>query len=137
MPAPLAAAAAAAAARLIAKKLATNAAKKAVTPAARVRKNTNAVARVVKADSPTAWRTGPIQRNSVKKVVGGKTKQNYPTKNELGIGDKKTVSPAPKPVAKKTVAVRATGIRSKKLSAAQERAIEAERRFGSSKFDWR
>jgi CMP-N-acetylneuraminic acid synthetase len=37
--------------------------------AKRVRKNTNAVAGVVKADSPTAWRTGPIQRNSVKKVV--------------------------------------------------------------------
>jgi len=71
--------------------------------AKRVRKNTNAVAGVVKADSPTAWRTGPIQRNSVKKVVGGKTKQNYPTKNELGIGDKKVV------------AKRATGIKRLKM----------------------
>ena len=140
MPAPLVGVAATAAARLIAKKLATKTVKKAVTSSARVRKNTNAVASTIKADSPTAWRTGPIQRNSVKKVVGGKTKQNYPTKNELGIGDKKVVAKratTPKPVAKKTVAVRATGIRSKKLSAAQERAIEAERRFGSSRFDWR
>jgi hypothetical protein len=120
MPAPLVGAAAAAAARLVAKKLATKTAKKAVTSSARVRKNTNAAASVVKADSPTAWRTGPIQRNSVKKVVGGKTKQNYPTKNELGIGDKKVVAK-----------------RAFKLSAAQQRAIEAERRFGSSKFDWR
>jgi hypothetical protein len=140
MPAPLVGVAATAAARLIAKKLATKTVKKAVTSSARVRKNTNAVASTIKADSPTAWRTGPIQRNSVKKVVGGKTKQNYPTKNELGIGDKKVVAKratTPKPVAKKTVAVRATGIRSKKLSAAQERAIEAERPFGSSRFDWR
>lgn len=60
--------------------------------AKRVRKNTNAVAKVVKADSPTAWKTGPIQRNSVKKIVDGKPKPNYPTKNELGIGDKKTVA---------------------------------------------
>ena len=90
MPAPLVGVAAAAAARLVAKKLATKTVKKAVTSSARVRKNTNAVASTIKADSPTAWRTGPIQRNSVKKVVGGKTKQNYPTKNELGIGNKKS-----------------------------------------------
>ena len=108
MPAPLVGVAATAAARLIAKKLATKTVKKAVTSSARVRKNTNAVASTIKADSPTAWRTGPIQRNSVKKVVGGKTKQNYPTKNELGIGDKKVVAKratTPKPVAKKTTPV--------------------------------
>jgi hypothetical protein len=103
MPAPLVGVAAAAAARLVAKKLATKTVKKAVTSSARVRKNTNAVASTIKADSPTAWRTGPIQRNSVKKVVGGKTKQNYPTKNELGIGDKKVV------------AKRATGIKRLKM----------------------
>lgn len=82
---------------------------------ARVRKNTNAVAGIVKADSPTAWRTGPIQRNSVKPVVNGKTKPNYPTKNELGIGDKKAFSP------KKVVAKRST------LTAAQERGINWEK----------
>jgi hypothetical protein len=124
MPGPLVGAAAAAAARMIAKKLATNTAKKAVTSSARVRKNTNAVAGVVKADSPTAWRTGPIQRNSVKKVVGGKTKQNYPTKNELGIGDKKTVV---KPAPKKVVAKKAVKQKTNGLSAKAERGINWER----------
>ena len=73
MPAPLAAAAAAAAARLIAKKLATNTAKKAVTSSARVRKNTNAVARVTKpttASKPAA-QTGAIQKRSVRPIPKG------------------------------------------------------------------
>jgi hypothetical protein len=90
----------------------------------RVRKNTNAVAGVVKPDSPTAWRTGPIQRNSVKKVVGGKTKENYPTKNELGIGDKKTVV---KPAPKKVVAKKAVKQKTNGLSAKAERGINWEK----------
>lgn len=135
MPAPIVGVAAAAAARLVAKKLATKTAKKAVTSSARVRKNTNAVAGVVKADSPTAWRTGPIQRNSVKKVVGGKTKQNYPTKNELGIGDKKTVIPAStKSVAKKAFKPKQ---RTNGLSDKAQRGIDKERLNRPSRFDWR
>ena len=90
---------------------------------ARVRKNTNAVASVVKADSPTAWRTGSIQRNSVKQIVKDKPKPNYPTKNELGIGDKKAV--------KKVIARKAF---KPKLTMAQERAIEKAR---MSESDWR
>jgi hypothetical protein len=126
MPGPLAGAAAAAAARMIAKKLATKAVTKAVTPAARVRKNTNAATGVAKVkDNYPPQLTNALQKRSVKKVSPTETTRKTAPKT------------APKPVAKKTVAVRATGIRSKKLSAAQERAIEAERRFGSSKFDWR
>jgi hypothetical protein len=73
MPAPLVGAAAAAAARLIAKKLATKTVKKAVTPAARVRKNTNAVAKVVKNTPVTraAAQTNVIQKRSVREIPKG------------------------------------------------------------------
>jgi hypothetical protein len=122
MPAPLVGVAAAAAARLVAKKLASKTVKKAVTSSARVRKNTNAAAKVVKAESPTTQKTRMIQKNSVKKIGTSKPANNI---NTL-MAD-----------ARKTVAVRTTSAKSKKLSAKQERAIEAERRFGSSRFDWR
>ena len=73
MPGPLVGAAAAAAARMIAKKLATKTVKKAVTPAARVRKNTNAVSSVTKpttASKPAA-QTGVIQKRSVRPIPKG------------------------------------------------------------------
>lgn len=61
--------------------------------AKRVRKNTNAVAKVVKAESPTTQKTRTIQKNSVKKITTSKPANNI---NSL-IKD-----------VKKTVAVRAT-----------------------------
>jgi hypothetical protein len=136
MPAPIVGVAAAAAARLIAKKLATKTVKKAVTSSARVRKNTNAVAGVAKPNSSTTQKTRMIQKNSVKKIAPS-------PKNWSGKGIPPATSVRKTSVntlmadARKTVAVRTTSAKSKKLSAAQERAIEAERRFGPSRFDWR
>lgn len=136
MPGPLVGAAAAAAARLIAKKLATNTAKKTITSAARVRKNTNAAAKVIKTESPTTQKTRIIQKNSVKKIAPSPkdwSGKGIPPATSV----RKTSINSLVKDAKKTVAVRTTSAKSKKLSAAQERAIEAERRFGSSRFDWR
>jgi hypothetical protein len=136
MPGPLVGAAAAAAARLVAKKLATNTAKKTITSAARVRKNTNAAAKVIKTESPTTQKTRIIQKNSVKKIAPSPkdwSGKGIPPATSV----RKTSINSLVKDAKKTVAVRTTSAKSKKLSAAQERAIEAERRFGSSKFDWR
>jgi hypothetical protein len=90
---------------------------------ARVRKNTNAVAGVVKPIGTTAsMKTKIIQNNSVKKDY-----QTYSTKdiNSLVNDVKKTVKPSSP---KKVVAKRAT------LSSAQQRAIEEARKKA---LDWR
>jgi hypothetical protein len=139
MPAPIVGVAAAAAARLVAKKLATKTAKKAVTSSARVRKNTNAVTGAAKVkDNYPQQLTNALQKRSVKKVAATETTRKTAPKTANNIDSlmadaRKTVKPnfEIKSGAKKVVAKRAT------LNAKQQRAIEAERRFGSSKFDWR
>ena len=91
----------------------------------RVRKNTNAVSKVIKTDSPTTQKTRIIQKNSVQKVGMPKPANNI---NSLVKDVKKTVdvrTPAPK----KTVAKRAY-----KLSEKAKRAIDKAR---MSESDWR
>jgi hypothetical protein len=132
MPAPIVGAAAAAAARLVAKKLATKTAKKAVTSSARVRKNTNAVAKVIKTESPTTQKTRIIQKNSVKKIGTSKPANNI---NTLMADAKKTVKSSPvKVVAKKAFKPKQ---RTNGLSDKAQRGIDKERLNRPSRFDWR
>ena len=132
MPAPLVGVAAAAAARLIAKKLATNTAKKTITSSARVRKNTNAVSKVVMRKSPVTPKTTIIQKNSVKKIGTSKPANNI---NTLMADAKKTVIPAStKSVAKKAFKPKQ---RTNGLSDKAQRGIDKERLNRPSRFDWR